>query len=265
MRGRTRQPFGQARVRGFSPNLLGAIYATHRGVPMSSIGKVLGDTTLSAAQPESAYWRGHRYWWPGASTTGYGYGAAFPRPLTGSAINAMSIACLAKFNSGFTCGVFLAGALGGTFAAMSIAHRFGVGTNELGFSMRSGNGNYYEIASGLTESKLRFCVARLRKDGPIELWADGVLVGTSTHVSGGNNTCYTTPAYLTTYVQRDANNVVAYGWDRWISDSELRALTLDPFMLLDMGDPIAGLTNNPSTYQYARPNSDIVTTGWAVV
>jgi hypothetical protein len=194
-----------------------------------------------------------------------GWGIRLNRTL-GVNSSFLSFAVLVYFPSVPNGSISICQNLGGDFFAMGFHNRGGTATNEFNVSMRGASGTYFDVATGETALKPRFAVGRLRADDRLELWVDGVYVGYDAHTRGGYNTFYNAPTYVSAIATGNAQIAVGYAWDRWVSDSEIQALSRDPFLLFDAGDSLIETSGGVQvSYQYARPSSDIVTTGWSEV
>jgi hypothetical protein len=176
----------------------------------------------------------------------------------------MSIAALCSFRTYGSGNVYVTSAPGGGFHSLAINTAQGAGSNEFGASMRGGSGAYYSVASGdTTVEKVRFAVVRVRANGNLELWSDGILVGQTATSLNGFGLFYSGADWFSCYVQRDVRLFVGYAWNRWITDSEIAALTDNPFAAIYAGDPLDGMARG-ATSQFARPISDVSSTNWAI-
>jgi hypothetical protein len=228
---------------------------------------VVGDTNLAQVQAGTLLWRGHRYSAPAGMSSSGGYATTLRSGGLGYNWNTLTLAALVHITTtGSTAGLYVASMTGGSYAAPAFLHDGGVGTNEFHLSIRQGDGQFKSVPTGDTTLKARFAVARLRSDDRMELWVDGIYVGQTAIARNTYTTAYTQATYLTNAYATYSRCAVAYVWDRWISDSEVLALSRDPFMVFADPDPLTGIDAQiVGSYQYARPSSDLVTSGWSVV
>lgn len=270
MRSRTRQGFGTLipSVGGLGVGLQAALYTPQaKSYGLSWPLPVVADTSVVYIKSGSLLWRGHRYAAAEGTLSSGGWATSLRSGGMGSNWNTLTLAALLHITTtASSAGVYVASVTGGSFAVPAFLQSGGAGSNEFRMNLRAGSGTYYDVLTGDTTLKARFAVGRVRSDDKMDLWVDGAFVGQTTIARGGFNTAYAQANFLTAYYALYNKVAMAAVWNRWLSDSEVQALSRDPFALFANPDPLDGIDAQiVGSYQYARPNADIVTTGWSVV